>query len=673
MRFFQLLLLSAAALATLAADRLITPEDVANLRYVSSARISSSGAAVAYTRNVPRKLFEEESGPAWSELHVWDAERGSQPYITGDVNVTSIQWTPDGKAISFLSKRGDDKTTCLYVIPLAGGEARKVIEHDTDISRYDWLGSGDRVSFAAKEKKDEKKEKLVEKGFNQEVFEEELAFTRVWVADLSGDKPEKKMLELEGSANDLVASADGALLALALAPTPLVDDSYMYTRVYIVRSDDGEIVHKIDNPGKLGQIRWSPDRRHVAMIAGATQHDPNAGRLFLTSMETRETSKHFLEDPGDVVQLAWKDDNTLLYLWDQGVTTELREMNIATGETGTLLDKALPSFSYSPESGKMAFVGSAPEHPWELFVWAPGDAAARRVTSSNPWLADITLAKQEVVQYEARDGLKLQGILIRPLNEEKGKRYPLILYVHGGPEAHQRNDWLTSYAMPGQTAAARGFAVFYPNYRASTGRGVEFSMLDHGRPAMEEFDDLVDGVRHLVGTGLADEKRVGVTGGSYGGYATAWCSTALSEHFAAGVMFVGISNKISKLGTSDIPDEVYLVHDRQRLWENWDLFLQQSPIYHVEKARTPLLILHGKEDPRVPPSQSLELYRNLKILGKTPVRLIWYPGEGHGNSRSAARYDYNLRMLRWMEHYLKDGGREMPPKDLEYPAAPPEK
>jgi dipeptidyl aminopeptidase/acylaminoacyl peptidase len=131
-------------------------------------------------------------------------------------------------------------------------------------------------------------------------------------------------------------------------------------------------------------------------------------------------------------------------------------------------------------------------------------------------------------------------------------------------------------------------------------------------------------------------------------------------------MFVGISDKISKLGASDIPDEVYLVHDRHRLWDDWNLFLKQSPIYHVQKAKTPLLILHGKDDPRVPPSQSLELYRNLKVVGKVPVRLVWYPGEGHGNRKAAARYDYNLRALRWMEHYLQGPGGEMPDKELDY-------
>jgi dipeptidyl aminopeptidase/acylaminoacyl peptidase len=213
-------------------------------------------------------------------------------------------------------------------------------------------------------------------------------------------------------------------------------------------------------------------------------------------------------------------------------------------------------------------------------------------------------------------------------------------------------------------------AVFYPNYRGSTGRGVEFSKLDHGDPAGKEFDDIVDGVDHLVASGLVDKDKVGITGGSYGGYASAWGATYYTERFAASVMFVGISDAVSKIGTTDIPEEMYLVHHRLRPWENWDLFLKRSPIYYVEQARTPTLILGGKDDTRVSPSQSLELYRLLKLVGKAPTRLVQYPGEGHGNRRAASRYDYNLRMIRWMEHYLKGPGGELPPADIDYPLEP---
>jgi dipeptidyl aminopeptidase/acylaminoacyl peptidase len=323
----------------------------------------------------------------------------------------------------------------------------------------------------------------------------------------------------------------------------------------------------------------------------------------------------------------------------------------------------------------MALAAESAAHPREVY-WLAGPQTGvaggpRRLTDHNPWLAGKRLAPQEVVTWKARDGLELEGLLIRPLDEQRGRRYPLILNVHGGPEAHYADGWLTSYSNPGQVAAARGFAVFYPNYRGSTGRGVEFGKLSQADPAGKEFDDLVDAVDHFVAAGLADTERVGVTGGSYGGYATAWLSTRYSERFAAGVMFVGISNLLSKVGTSDIPQELYLVHMNKWPWDDWQFMIERSPIRWVEQARTPLLILHGEDDPRVHPAQSLQLYRYLKILGNVPVRLVLYPGEGHGNRLAAARLDYNLRMMQWFEHYLQGEGQDLrnaapPPPDLDY-------
>ena len=236
---------------------------------------------------------------------------------------------------------------------------------------------------------------------------------------------------------------------------------------------------------------------------------------------------------------------------------------------------------------------------------------------------------------------------------------PLILNVHGGPEAHESNGWQTAYSKPGQVAAGQGYAVFLPNYRGSTGYGTAFSKEHQMDAAGKEFDDIVDAKRALVAQGIADGDRTGITGGSYGGYASGWGATYYSSEYAASVMFVGISNVISKFGTTDIPTEEYLVHARDYIWDDWMDSLARSPIYHVDKANTPLLIMHGAEDPRVAPSQSYELYRSIKVRKPdVPVRLVLYPGEGHGNSRAAARYDYNLRMMQWFDTYLKTGDRD---------------
>jgi dipeptidyl aminopeptidase/acylaminoacyl peptidase len=291
--------------------------------------------------------------------------------------------------------------------------------------------------------------------------------------------------------------------------------------------------------------------------------------------------------------------------------------------------------------------------------------APQRVTDSNPWLAGVEMGRQEIVRYEARDGLEIEGVLIRPLAMHHGDPPPLMLVVHGGPEAHYRNGWMSYYSRPGQVAAARGYAVFYPNYRSSTGRGVEFSKMGQSDAAGPEFDDLVDGVEHLADEGIVDGDRVGVTGGSYGGYATAWLSTRYTDHFQAGVMFVGISNKMTKALTTEIPIEDRDVHTLTDPWKKFEFSLERSPISYVEQARTPLLISGGTADSRVHPSQSLQLYRALKLRDKSPVRYVRYPGEGHGNRDMAARQDYARRLMRWMDHFVVGDAKTLPPWSLE--------
>jgi dipeptidyl aminopeptidase/acylaminoacyl peptidase len=679
----------------------LTPWDVARLHAVRSAAVSPDGTHVAYTVAVPRDPFEDEDGPAWRELHVLSVADGtSRPFVTGEVSVDAVSWTPEGAGIAFLAKRGDDESEALYVIALAGGEARRVLGHGDGIEEYDFSPDGRRVAVLAAEEEPEEEKELKEKGFDARVYEERLDPVKVWVASIGADGKagEPRDLGLDGSASELHWSPAGDRLAVAVAPTPLIDDRYMNRRVRIVDPVTGEVVGGIDNPGKLGELAWSPDGARLALIAGVDRHDPSPGRLMVVPAGGA-TPAEMLTDllpvyRGEVQEAAWLDSETLVFVGHEGVEASLHRIRRDGGGHAVLVDTGGPiwrSLSLSEGGGEAALVADAPSHPAELFTWsaaaaagaggespdprpgALGDlagielsaAAPERRTDSNAWLAGKRLAPQEVIRWHARDGLELEGVLIGPLDEQPGRGYPLILAVHGGPEAHDSDGWLTGYSDPGQVAAARGFAVFYPNYRGSTGYGVEFSKVSQGDPAGKEFDDLVDAVDYLVASGLADRERVGITGGSYGGYATAWASTYYSERFAAGVMLVGISEKIAKFGTSDIPEELYLVHDRMRPWEEWQTMLERSPVYHVEKARTPLLIAHGDADPRVHPSQSMILYRFLKLLGNVPARLVFYPGEGHGNARAASRLDFNLRMMRWFEHYLQGPGGEPPPPDVD--------
>jgi len=476
-----------------------------------------------------------------------------------------------------------------------------------------------------------------------------------------GLKSKTRKINVDGHFYDVVWSDDGKKLAVAVAPTPLVDDRYMRQLVHLVDAQTLNKTGSIEHQGKLGFMAFSPDGTKLAFIGGADIHDPIAGRLLVVSSEGGKPKSLRPEYQGKFEDFFWDDNQTLQFLSSESVWSVTGKVNSDGSGWKTDVHKEGPvlhAFEAS-NNGDMVFRADTQKHPAEVYLKKQGETNPKRATFHNNWLQNKALAEQEVVQYKARDGLEIHGLLIKPLNYQEGQKYPSVTVVHGGPESHYSNGWLTGYSTVGQVGAALGYAVFYPNYRGSTGRGEEFLKSSQADMAGKEFDDVVDGVDYLVAQGIVDKDKVGVTGGSYGGYATGWMATRYTDRFAAGVMFVGISNNISKWGTGDIPEELYLVHARQRIWEDYDFFLERSPIYYAGESKTPLLILAGEEDTRVHPSQSIELYRHIKTRTETPVRLVLYPGEGHGNRKATARLDYSLRQLRWFEKYLKDKPVEM--------------
>lgn len=663
-----ILLVCAGAVTAVAQDT-FTPHHIAKVRTVASVVVSPDGTEVAYVVAVPRIPFQDEDGPAWTELHVVKTDGQSRPYVTGAVNVAGVRWTPDGRGLAFLARRTGDATRSLYIVPRDGGEARKVLAHATDLVTFEFSPDGKQLAFVARDAVPAERQALARSGFTQEIFEEHLPLQRLWVAPFDGRAAgTARVMNLPGHASTITWNAAGTRLAVLYAPTALVDDELMQRRVHVVDPAMGEPVAKFDNPGKIGPVTWSPDGSTLAMISAIDINDPSEGRLMVAPAAGGALRDLMPGYDAHVRAFAWKDASTLVFMSEEGVASVVGEIRkdgtgrrpvvAAGGPIITAMDRAA--------NGTVAMVAHTPAHPAEVFLLESGATAPRRLTDSNPWLATMRMAKQEVVAFKSRDGLALEGILVRPINEQAGQRYPLILTVHGGPEARDANGWVTSYSNPGQVGAAQGFAVFYPNYRGSTGRGVAFSKLSQGDAAGKEFDDLVDAVDHLVNIGLVDRAKVGITGGSYGGYASAWGATYYSDRFAASVMFVGISNKVSKVGTTDIANEEFHVHALKRPWDDWQFWLNRSPVFHAAKSRTPTLILHGTADPRVHPTQSLELYRHLKLHGKAPVRLVWYPGEGHGNARAASRLDYNLRLMQWMMHYLKGPGGPPPPYEIDY-------
>jgi dipeptidyl aminopeptidase/acylaminoacyl peptidase len=637
----------------------MTPMQVADLQIVGAVEISSDGEFIAFTKVVPADPTVENA-PSSVELHYFNIATGESAHYELERNATALSQRPGSGTFTFLTRKDEDDTNALYELNPATGETIRLFSHSSAILGYTWDPNGRRIAFMSREQLDLPENLLP---YEPEIFEENIPHRLGFVADLGVPSPEARPIGVYGSYYMMSWNSDGTKLAVSVAPTPKVDDQYMFQRVHIVNAGTLELENKIDNAGKIGDIQWSPDGERLALLAGNSINDPIDGRIMIVNSAGGTPQNIYPDFLGKFEQIKWTGDNTIHFIASEGVWSSFGTIAPDGSNMNRIIEAGGPikrSFSVS-EPGHLAFAVETPEHPREVYLLRAGGSDIERLTVTNPWLSDVSMGAQEVVRYNARDGREIEGLLIRPFNEDPSVRYPLITVVHGGPEAHYSNGWLTGYSLPGQLMAARGFAVFYPNYRGSTGRGIEFIKSSQGDLSGAEFDDVVDGVDYLIETGLVNPDKVGVTGGSYGGYATAWMSTYYSDRFAAGVMFVGISNNISKWGTSDIPEELYLVHSRKRIWDDWYDNLLRSPIYYVDRAQTPLLIMHGAEDTRVHPAQSLELYRHIKVRKpEVPLRLVFYPGEGHGNVRATSRLDYNLRMIRWFETYLKYDAPDFP-------------
>lgn len=645
----------------------LTPLQVAETEAVTSVAISADGRYVAYTRSVPADPFARNV-PATTQLHVVDRTTGSSTALHTASSVAGVAFRPGHGTVTFLATAEAGVPRSVYEVPVTGGAPGRVLNFDGAVLGYSWAPDGARLAFMANETVDEPASPMP---YRPDFYEENLPQRLGYVADVTTDASPRP-IQYRGSYHMMEWSPGGDRIAVSVAPTPMIDDFYMRQSVKVVDAASLEVVTDIANEGKIGQITWSPDGRRLALRAGHDIHDPIDGRIMIVDAAGGTPANILPDHPGKFESIDWTGANEIHFVASHGVDRvfgRIRPDGTGMETLSRIEGLALGTFDRAP-GGQVAFVASTASHPGEVYALEPGQRQPRRVTDSNPWLADLPMGEQRVVRYTPRDAaFELEGLLILPVGYTEGAPVPLITMVHGGPEAHYSNGWLTAYNLPGQMAAARGYAVFYPNYRGSTGRGLEFVMSSQADAAGREFDDIVDGVDHLIALGIADPSRIGVTGGSYGGYATAWMSTYYSDRFAAGVMSVGISNNLSKWGTSDIPNELYLVHSREWMWDNWQKYLERSPIYHVDRAQTPLLILHGAQDTRVHPGQSLELYRHLVVRRPdVPVRLILYPGEGHGNVRSASRLDYTLRMIGWFDAYLQGDGT-MPSRDLERPAA----
>lgn len=655
----------------------LTIDEALSLRQVVNPKLGDG--FVAFNLVVPRPVGDGVGG-SYLNLGVID-----QPVGGGGAEKPKVRWLvanegsapglairPGSKQVSY-TRRIDGRTEVVVRTVDGSGEPEPFAETPS-LSSYRWRPDGQAIAFTVLDELPPGRQEAQERGFRPVIVDEDWRHVSLWMVEAGG----KPVRLTEGTTViGFEWAPNGKSIACACAPANTVDASYMQKRLHVLDIASGKLSKLVDNPGKLGDFAWSADGKRLAYISAADRNDPHAGMLYMVEVASKDVQPLTHGFTG-MVQHVHATVDGFLCQESIGVRTRLRALDPAGKPLWMYEPKisqlAITGFSSHVSAGNFVFTASHSMHPAELFVRGAESSPidAERLTVSNPDLAGHKFGEQRVVRYRTRDGLMVEGILVLPIDRVEGTRYPLVIVAHGGPESHYSNGWLTSYSQWGHLLAARGIASWYPNYRSSTGYGVAFCKHDHGDPMGKEFDDHLDAIAHFDKVGLIDKQRVGIGGGSYGGYTAAWAATRASKHFAAAVSFVPFVDMRTKWMTTDIPMEFYYVHYQEKWpWQQPGLLADRSPLNWAPDCDTPLLVLGGTSDPRVHPSQPFMLYRAVKFATDTPVRYVQYTGEGHGNRKNVNRIDYCVRTLRWFEHYLLGGGdrrsKALPPMDVAYP------
>ena len=648
----------------------LTPAELLELKSCYIYNLNPEGTELIYSVSTPRGP-NEEPGPARREYFKMDlGSNESAQLFEEDIKGSSPRYSPDGSHIAFLHK-AEEGHKQVWAMPAAGGEMMQLSHADNDVNYYRWHPDGRGIAYLSMEPKPERELELEKRGYDFIFYEENLKNNRLFSLRFGEDfkAGEKKHLVQDMHIWDFELSPDGKWLAFSTSEKNLIDHRYMFREIKILDMSGGEVVKEVGNEGKLGNYVFNEKGSHLAFASALNINDHAVSQAYTYSLEEEKIQNHTPENfRGHISWVNWKNNKELLCYAGEGVYPTLSVIKIKNNKREVILDAedqgiifGTPLFT--PDFKQFVFTGDTPYDPSNIYTW-DGKEDLQKITDLNPQLSEITFGEQEVFTYEARDGMEIEAILIKPVGYESDEKYPLVLYIHGGPESHHSNGWMSRYSRPGQVMAGKGYLSAYINYRASTGYGVDFGMEGFEDPAGKEFDDLADGIEYLVAEKGADSERVGMAGGSYGGYAAAWFATYYTDYIKAACMFVGISNVISKRGTTDIPYEELLVHSGKPLEEQWQMNLKRSPIFWAHQSETATLIIGGADDPRVHPSQSLELYRRMKMNDHPAVRLVQYPGEGHGNRKQVGQIDVLYRQINWFDWYVKEG------KPLEGPLPP---
>jgi dipeptidyl aminopeptidase/acylaminoacyl peptidase len=625
-------------------------DDIMALKTVGGPAISPDGKQVLYTLSYADLKDNERRTEIW----IVSVDGGKPRRFTSGKNDNSPQWSPDNQWIAFISTRGTGESAKrqIYLISPFGGESEKLTDSKTGVNSFVWSADGKRIAYVAQVPLTEAEEKKQKDKDDAQVIDANFRFSRLWVIDVETRKA-TEIVKNDWVISDPQFSPDGKRLSFTVNPSPKADDGSL-SDIYIANADGSGSPRKLyENDGPDDDARWSPDGKWIAFASRPAKKGLlGFANLYLISPEGGTPRAVAPNYDGPAPAVVWSRDGSTLYFSNlHRTTTQIFSVPANGGEVKQLSSEAavLMGFSVARNADKVAFARSDLQHPAEVYVSSLSNIAPTKLTDHNPQLKDIALGRGEVIRWKSKDGMEIEGVLIYPVNYETGKRYPMIANIHGGPSGVWTQAFPGTHGNYAHIWAGKGWAVFLPNVRGSSGYGEKFLLANYRDWGGGDYQDIQTGLDDLVKRGVADPDKLGQTGWSYGGYMTAWTLTQ-TNRFKAVMVGAGLTNMFSMYSTNDL-QRVLEGYFGAQPWDDFQAYWRASAMAFIKQARTPTLILHGANDQRVPIGQAQELYMGLK-KNKIPVQLVFFPREGHGLQEPLHQLDKMKREYAWFAKHV---------------------
>jgi len=635
------------------AARPLSPDDWYRFQDVSDVRTAPDGAAVAYLVT----SYDKESDQSRSALWIADWSGKEPVQLTRGESVSQPRFSPDGRYLSFLSARPSGSTTQLWVLDRRGGEARAVTHVSSEIVSYEWSPDGRRAVLVMHAVEPGPRPLVIDAWhFKQDRrgYLTAAARSHLYLLDLESGSCEALTADPAREDSLPAFSPDGRTIAY-VSNEMVSPKGAGIDEIELIAPAAGSAARRLLTTWSPNhqRLEWSPDGRLIAFLQG---DEPKYNAYILDSLAVAEVSSgrvrpltanldravlspHFTAD-GAAIELAVEDDGAQYPA----------KVRLSDGAIERLAGRIVVN-ELATAAGHTAVLASDDRSPFEVFALEAGKL--RPLTAHNGALfAELALGSVEDIAFPSRDGAQIHGQIVKPPGYVRGRRYPTIVWIHGGPNGQDDHSLaLESYGpqLERQLFATHGYVALAINYRGSTGRGAKFArsiLADWGHL---EVEDLRAGADYAIAQGIADPQRLGIGGWSYGGLLTDY-TIASDPRFKAGISGAGSGNQLSTYGV----DEYVLEYDAELgpPWKSTALWLKVSyPFFHADRIRTPMLFLGGNEDFNVPIVGGEQMYQALRTLG-VPAELVVYPGEHHSLDRPSFLVDRYTRYLAWMQKYL---------------------